>query len=55
MSFNTFHSGEFVGTDFNYLYSESMRKILDDNCLEANKDLLGLGEYTDHYSGHDWA
>jgi hypothetical protein len=32
-----------------------MRKMLDDNCLEANKDLLVLSEYTDHYSGHDWA
>ncbi len=44
-----------MGTDFNYLYSEEMRKIIEDNCLEANKDLLNLKEYSDHYQGHDWA
>lgn len=32
--------GEFMGTDYNYLYSEEMRKIIDENCLEVNKGLL---------------
>jgi hypothetical protein len=26
-----------MGTDFNYLYSESMRKIVDENCMEAKQ------------------
>lgn len=42
-------SGEFMGTDFNYLYSEDMRKIIDENCMEANKDLLQFQEYQDNY------
>jgi len=28
--------GEFFGTDFNFLYSEEMQKIIADNCLAAN-------------------
>ena len=44
-----------MGTDFNYLYSESMRKIVDDNCMEANKDLMNFQEYNDPYSNSDWA
>jgi hypothetical protein len=29
-------TGEFMGTDFNYLYSEEMRKIISDNCMDGN-------------------
>jgi hypothetical protein len=47
--------GEFMGTDFNYLYSDEMRKILDENCLEANKGLLVFDEYQDPYQNSDWA
>jgi len=34
--YNLFFRGEFIGTDFNYLYSEELRKIIIDNCLEHN-------------------
>ncbi len=34
-----------MGTDFNYLYSEEMRKIIADNCMEANKEFLNFKEY----------
>ncbi|TNV79911.1 hypothetical protein FGO68_gene15764 [Halteria grandinella] len=47
--------GEFMGTDFNYLYSENMRKIVDENCLDANRGLLSLDEYNDPYQNSDWA
>jgi hypothetical protein len=38
-----------MGTDFNYLYSEDMRKLVQDNCLEANLSLLNLDEFVDPY------
>jgi hypothetical protein len=44
-----------MGTDFNYLYSEDLRKQVDENCLEANKGLLSLDEYNDPYQNSDWA
>ena len=44
-----------MGTDFNYLYSEEMRKTLDENCLEQNIGLLTLDEYIDPYQNSDWA
>lgn len=44
-----------MGTDFNYLYSEEMRKKFDENCLEANKGLLTFEEYVDPYQNSDWA
>lgn len=44
-----------MGTDFNYLYSEEMRKVVDENCLEANRSLLALDEYNDPYQNSDWA
>lgn len=48
-------SGEFMGTDFNYLYSEDMRKAIDENCLEPNMNPLALDEYHDPYQNNDWA
>jgi hypothetical protein len=47
--------GEFMGTDFNYLYSEEMRKILDENCMETYKGYLTMDEYVDPYQNSDWA
>jgi hypothetical protein len=44
-----------MGTDFNYLYSQDMRQIFDDNCMEANKDLMILLEHTENYMNQDWA
>jgi hypothetical protein len=42
-----------MGTDYNYLYSEEMRKTIAENCLEANQGLLNLGEYQDPINA-DW-
>ena len=44
-----------MGTDFNYLYSEEMRKIISDNCMEANQDFLQFKEYQDPYRDDGWA
>jgi len=44
-----------MGTDFNYLYSEEMRKIIDENCMEANKEYVNLKEYVDPYRDEEWA
>ncbi len=44
-----------MGTDFNYLYSEDMRKMIDENCLEANLNLLAIDEYQDPFQNNDWA
>lgn len=44
-----------MGTDFNYLYSDDMKKLVDENCLEGNVNLLNLEEYSDPYLNSDWA
>jgi hypothetical protein len=44
-----------MGTDFNYLYSEEMRKIISDNCMESNQDFLNFKEYHDSYRDDSWA
>jgi hypothetical protein len=43
-----------MGTDFNYLYSEEMRQIIADNCLDANKDFMNFKEYLDPYRDEGW-
>ena len=43
-----------MGTDFNYLYSEEMRKTIAENCLEGNKDYLNFKEYQDPYRDEGW-
>jgi hypothetical protein len=50
---NGYISGEFIGTDFNYLYSEGLRKEIDDNCLESSKSLMTFDEYQDPLNS-DW-
>ncbi len=36
---------EFLGTDFNYIYSEQMRKEITDNCLESCASMMQLDSY----------
>lgn len=44
-----------MGTDFNYLYSEEMRRIMDENCMESYKGYLHMDEYVDPFQNSDWA
>jgi hypothetical protein len=32
-------SGSFIGSDYNFIYSSNLRKIILDNCLEENKSV----------------
>eukprot|EP00347_Sterkiella_histriomuscorum_P005984 403354518 len=45
--------GEFSGTDFNYLYSDELRLMIDDNCLEHNKTLLQFEAYQEQ--NQEWS
>ncbi|CDW71540.1 UNKNOWN [Stylonychia lemnae] len=44
--------GEFIGTDFNYLYSEELRNLITADCLEANLPFLQFDSYQENH--HDW-
>ena len=37
--------GEFIGTDYNYLYSDELKKLVLENCLEDNLQMMNLDHY----------
>ena len=43
-----------MGTDFNYLYSESMRNIISQNCLAGNESLLILDDHANQFENSEW-
>jgi hypothetical protein len=51
MSYN--YRGEFIGTDYNYLYNDTLKKQIEENCLEHNLAMMNLESYSEPL-GSDW-
>lgn len=45
--------GEFIGTDYNYLYSDDLKKLVEENCLEHNLQMMNLENYQEPLH-QDW-